>query len=405
MSGEVGNVVDENSAGDPPAREGTQSDVAAFVRGVLALLSGGAAAVGFAMVFDYLSASFGYGLSLMVVAWAQTLWAVAVVRRPSWPLLVLGAAGSAVVLVGYWVSRAAGWPFGPDVGQVRPFGGLDILYAAFEILVVLGSLVLICGRSLGDRSISAFRARLGVIGLAAVVVLVSSAIFSMPGHEDATGADEETHNHDEMDMGMGRHEEMDHHDAGAGGPIVSVGDPRLTPGQAAAAQHLIDETRAGASGTLTTIAGAEAAGYQLTPSGNGPKMSADDAVAQVAAREKGGRGVYLHLFNPAYMHDGRELDPDRVESLVYQILPSGNVKLASAMYVLEPGKTADDAPDIAGDLTMWHSHMGASDPKLAKFVESLPPMIHVWFVDTPCGPFAAIGDENNLRNSNGCSVH
>ena len=54
--------------------------------------------------------------------------------------------------------------------------------------------------------------------------------------------------------------------------------------------------------------------------------------------------------------DGRELDPHAIESIVLQHMPDGTKKVASAMYILNPGRTLADAPDIAGTLTPWHDH-------------------------------------------------
>ena len=133
---------------------------------------------------------------------------------------------------------------------------------------------------------------------------------------------------------------------------------------------------------------------------------ADTAVAEAAGYKSIQDGVtgYEHYINSEYRDDGKVLDPDRPESLVYQIR-GGEKQLVAAMYMAEPGTTLDTTPDIGGALTQWHIHdnlcftpagqvAGITDaegncaPSLVKF--DPVPMIHVWMVPHPCGPFAAL---------------
>jgi hypothetical protein len=80
----------------------------------------------------------------------------------------------------------------------------------------------------------------------------------------------------------------------------------------------------------------------------------------------------------------------------------------AAMYMLRPGSTLDDVPDIGGPLTQWHIHdnlcftpdqqaprvAGLTDANgncRSPLVKLAPvPMIHVWIVPQVCGPFAAL---------------
>jgi hypothetical protein len=169
------------------------------------------------------------------------------------------------------------------------------------------------------------------------------------------------------------------------GPIISIDDPRLTAAQRAAAQRLMDRTRVGMTG-LTSVAAVEAAGYRsIGDSGTG----------------------YEHFVNWTFYNDGVEMDRDRIESVVFQVAPDGTRTMVSAMYILRSGKTMADAPDIAGELTMWHDHqnlcwdtsggnprvVGTTGPdgRCARGVFiATPPMLHVWMVPNECGPFAGI---------------
>jgi hypothetical protein len=73
------------------------------------------------------------------------------------------------------------------------------------------------------------------------------------------------------------------------------------------------------------------------------------------------------------------------------------------MYILSVGKTMDDVPDIAGELTTFHDHTNLcfSGTRVVGLAEDgecpqgsvllvTPPMLHVWMVEHPCGPFAGI---------------
>ena len=118
---------------------------------------------------------------------------------------------------------------------------------------------------------------------------------------------------------------------------------------------------------------------------------------------------YEHFVHFGFLNDGYLLDPNRIESVVFQVNPDGSKVIVSAMYILSQGMTMADAPDIAGPLTTWHDHQdlcwsldgsgnpivvgirppGGSCPPGSLFVAT-PPMLHVWVVDHPCGPFAGI---------------
>jgi hypothetical protein len=83
--------------------------------------------------------------------------------------------------------------------------------------------------------------------------------------------------------------------------------------------------------------------------------------------------------------------------------PDGTKAVVAGMYILEPGTTLADAPDIAGSLTPWHNHTnlcwdgnrltgllvaGTCTP--GGVVRVTPPMIHVWLQDQKGGPFSGL---------------
>lgn len=115
----------------------------------------------------------------------------------------------------------------------------------------------------------------------------------------------------------------------------------------------------------------------------------------------------VHYIMPAYMHDGRILDPDHVESLLYENTMRGPV-LVAAMYSLEDPNAAP--PDVAGEITTWHRHDDlcfTPDGEVVGAAPDCPPgsatyytpwMLHVWLVPNRYGRFAADFDSwNELR--------
>jgi hypothetical protein len=151
--------------------------------------------------------------------------------------------------------------------------------------------------------------------------------------------------------------------------------PSGTPDQQAAASRLWQTTQS-ATARYTSLASARADGYI--------------AFNPISAR-------LVHYVKPEYMQDGRILDPQRVESLVYENTLQGPV-LVAAMYSLEDPNAAP--PDVAGQLTPWHRHddlcftpagavVGAPPgcpPGSATYLT--PWMLHVWLVPNRYGRFA-----------------
>lgn len=106
----------------------------------------------------------------------------------------------------------------------------------------------------------------------------------------------------------------------------------------------------------------------------------------------------VHYVNPAYMQGASILDPQHVESLVYENSMHGPV-LVAAMYSMKDPNAAP--PDVAGSLTPWHRHddlcftaagqvVGAAPACPPGSAASLTPwMLHVWLVPNRYGRFAA----------------
>jgi hypothetical protein len=114
-----------------------------------------------------------------------------------------------------------------------------------------------------------------------------------------------------------------------------------------------------------------------------------------------------HYVKWSYVDDGHILDPNRPESLVYE-MRNGRKTLVAAMYMMPFGSRFTDTPDVGGKLTQWHVHSDlclTNDP-VQKLVSGFAfgggqcppgtskagntPMLHVWIVPNACGPFAAL---------------
>ena len=119
---------------------------------------------------------------------------------------------------------------------------------------------------------------------------------------------------------------------------------------------------------------------------------------------------YEHFVNFRYFDDGNVLDASKPESIVYKVYGDKKI-LVSAMYMAEgePELDAKELTDFAGPLFQWHVHTdlcwsiqggrpqvtGVTDENgvcargsIAGLVKK--PMVHVWIVPHPCGPFAAV---------------
>lgn len=112
------------------------------LRPVLALLSVGAAVIHFVVVPGHWDEYWGQGLFFIIAAIAQVLWAIWVVVAPSRLLYLLGVVGNAAIVALWIVTRTYGVPAGPGAGEREAVEFADTLATVFEILLVVGALIL-----------------------------------------------------------------------------------------------------------------------------------------------------------------------------------------------------------------------------------------------------------------------
>jgi hypothetical protein len=134
---------------------------------------------------------------------------------------------------------------------------------------------------------------------------------------------------------------------------------------------------------------------------------ADPAVAEADGYEVGRIvGLDHHAANDAYQHDGRILDPERPENLVYAAGPQGPV-LLGAMFAME--QFGEPGPMVGGPMTVWHAHehicLSLVPPGLAGVLSPLGgcpvgtvdlpltgEMIHLWTVPGAPQPFGDLDE-------------
>ncbi len=159
------------------------------------------------------------------------------------------------------------------------------------------------------------------------------------------------------------------------------GDVAPTKTEQQEADALVAATKK-ATAKYVTTADAEAAGYR----------SIGDALTG-----------HEHFVKSEYLRDDVELDPDRVESLVFEVSPEKKT-FVTAMFILKDGSMMEDVPEMGGPLAVWHIHTdlcwveggrvagvhrnGRCFPGGSLRVTS--PMLHVWVTESECGPFAGI---------------
>jgi hypothetical protein len=266
--------------------------------------------------------------------------------------------------------------------------GVGIALVAVGLAGALATLVL---DARGARPLST-PARAGLAGAAVTLALVAggtgvwaASAGGHPGHDQLAAAQGDAHaGHDPaatasaQDPTAGGHPGPGEHAHGPNLPDVAA----ATDDQRARAEALWRDSVAGAERWRDPEA-AVAAGFRFRDGEAGPER----------------RARFLHVPNPAWRADGRVLDPDRPETLVYWNGPGGELTLVGVMYT-----AAREAPGpaVGGPITRWHDHESCRDPvtraKLGRPVDGACPqgqvhrrsgeMMHVWFTGDLATAFA-----------------
>ena len=323
-------------------------------------------------------------VTFTIIAAVQLGWGALALARPGRILLVLGALANAGFFAGWVLAKTWGISFIDGFEVAEPVQMADGLAAGLALAAVL--------TVVADARPS-MRRRLSDVPVLTGVTAVLVAALAVPG---MLAAGSHTHAHEGAghSHGVGV-EQAGAHDHGAVQvaavvppkpydptlPIDLGGVEGVTPQEQARAENLLAVT------ILRLPQFADA--------------SAVEAMGFVSIGD--GFLGHEHYLNAANMNDDRILDPDHPESLVFDTSVTPK-RLAAAMFMLNPGDTLADVPELGGKLTQWHVHdnlcfagarvaglsdaSGACPAGLTKGPQT--PMIHVWIEPNPCGPFAAL---------------
>jgi hypothetical protein len=301
--------------------------------------------------------------------------------------LWLGIVGNASVVVIYFASRSIGLPIGPDTTQVEAWGGLDLVCAVEEILLVLIAAAVLARPALLARPVrfrSQARSLASLLAAPVVVIAATTAVMTpaWAGSEGPAGmasassmSSTASSSDSSLQSGMG--------DMGSTGGLPDMqmyGNTNPpTAAQVEAAANLVKETDASLV-RFENVKAAIAAGYTYRLATNGEE--------------------HLLCQNCSNAYAG--LDPQDPGSLVYAINVKGHAPiLLGAMYMMGNG----NGPQVGGGLTRWHSHLevcengrvtiagfgvalhGTCNPSTWKDRYTTQ-MLHVWVVPYSGGVFS-----------------
>jgi hypothetical protein len=324
-------------------------------------------------------------IAFTIVAAIQLGWGAIAIARPGRVVVALGALANAVFFGGWVLAKVNGIPAIDGLGEKEAPQFADSLAAGLAVVAVLAAVAYLF--SFGNRALTASPLLTGVsaivIASLAVPGMISAGSHSHAGgHGHDDGATTAAHGHDEG-------ADATAHTASAVPakpydptlPIDLGGVEGVSLQQQAAAENLL-------SMTIMRL----------------PQF-ADPAVAESMGFVSIGDGFlgHEHYLNAANMNDDKILDPDYPESLVFDTSVTPK-KLVAAMFMMNPGDTLADVPELGGKLTQWHVHdnLCFTGPRVSGLTDAdgncptgmtkgaETPMIHVWTVPHECGPFSAL---------------
>jgi hypothetical protein len=327
-------------------------------------------------------------VAFAVTAALQIAWGVVALGRSGRLVSLAGAAVNAAALGGWVLAKTSGIGFvdGLDVKESVQFA--DSLAAALAAVAVTGALVALAGRLTWVA-----RPRPALVGVAAVATmgLALSGMVSTGSHAHSGGDDHG--DHAEMADAAGGHA---HGEEAASSPAEPY-DATL-PVDLGGVDGVSAEEQADAE-ELVTIT------LEKLP------QFADPATAEALGYRsiRDGMTGFEHFMRWDLIADGKVLDPDFPESLVYKVAEDGTRTLAAAMFMANAGTTLEEVPDLGGELVQWHMHndLCFAGEEGAWFVAGVAPppeecrpgttrigdpvpMVHVWIVPHECGPFSAL---------------
>ncbi len=330
-------------------------------------------------------------IAFVLTAVAQIGWGAWAYSRAGRLVCLVGAAVNAAAIGGWVLAKTSGISFVTGLDAKESVQFADALAAGLAAVAVFGALAALAGRV--SFATGAHPALVGVAGVAVVALAIPGMVRTgSHSHSGGHGAETAGHAH-------GAAAGADGHDHAAPAaaakpydatlPVDLGGTPGVTPEQQAEAEELVTISleKLPQFADIPTI---EAMGYRsIGDAGTGNE----------------------HFMKWDLIGDGRVLDPDYPESLVFDVdRETGQKTLAAAMFMANPDDTLDTVPAVGGELVQWHVHdnlcyAGETNawrvadvappdeecrPGTHRLSENPVPMVHVWIRPHPCGPFAAL---------------
>ena len=313
-----------------------------------------------------------------ITAVVQLGWAALAMQRPTRLVLGLGALLGFGAVTFWAITKVWGIGVIDGLAGAQPADFQDSVATALELVAGCAAVRAVWHPANNNGRtvlVSRLAVVLGALALVAAVPASAAPHDGDHGHGDAVA---------------GGHGHGDH--GNADGSMTIAGytyeHANLTEAQHEAAEQLVVDTRRALAQTpYWDYDAAVAAGYK----------SIGD---QITGHE--------HLVHAGYLGNDNVVDPNEIESLVYEVADNGTKKLVSAMYLMPPGSVMGDQPDIGGEVTKWHDHQNLCwgengrvsgiliDGKCVPGGTFRPtsPMLHVWVTEHECGPFAGIEGGN-----------
>ena len=371
---------------------------------VACLLSAGAGVVHVGLAADHAEHHLSMGAAFLAAGWAQLAWPALAWLRTRPQVLVLGAVLQLAAVAALALTTRVGWPLGATAGAPEPLTGAAVLCLALElgVLASLASLLLAPARL--PRAVLP-------LALGAAVACSSTAVVVGSGHDVAPGttlAAEHAAAHGGA-TAPEEHGAVPHESPAArAAQAVAESSPAPEPGAAAPQSH----GHAPADTRPPTPEQQAAADALLAASRSTMRRYELASVAEAEGYRvvHDAEGRLLHYAHDGYRADGRTLDPSRIESLLYVVLPGGGRLLVGGMFMMPVG---EHGPQVGGSLTPWHAHDDLClDPTRGIAITQLPgggcpagsavgttgEMMHVWALDYPGGPFGEL-DPGALRTA------
>ena len=374
--------------------------------GVAAAVSAGAGLIHVGLAGAHAEHHVTMGVAFLLTGLAQLAWSAALPLRWSRPALLAGAAVHLAAIAGLAMVTSVGWPFGPQAGVAEQVSTAALICLVLELAAV-GAVVSLLGARVRLPALAQPTAWVAVVAATAGALLIGAS-------HDAAGAGLAGQHHagtataaaavapvvGAAGTGAASHDDSGPHgEAGHDGDQSSAGAPAgAAPAPAAAHGHAPADT------TPPTADQQRAADALLAASQTTLKRYALASVAEAEGYRvvHDADGKLLHYLNPAYASDGRAVDPTRIESLLYVVLPGGGKLLVGGMFTMPKGERG---PSVGGSLTQWHAHDDLClDPAKGMAITQLPgggcppgsavgatgEMMHVWAIDYPGGPFGEL---------------